>query len=304
LDAIFNIDKPPGITSFGVVAAARRLSGEKRVGHGGTLDPDATGVLPVFLGKGTRLIEFLMDATKTYHARIELGVTTDTYDASGKVTSVTDPSNIGRPRVESALAIFAGDILQTPPMYSAVKHRGEPLYRYARRGAAVERTPRPARIHSITLVEWQHPFLTIDIECGKGTYIRSIAHDLGQLLGCGAILRELCRTGYGPFHIEEAMPLERLEEAFRAGQWREFSHPLDCVLKHLAALTLDAAGDEAVRKGIPVTAENRGEYEGELRRAYNAGGELTAVLRFDSQNGCWRPQKVLMPPPGPSHLQS
>ncbi len=180
MDVILNIDKPKGKTSFSIVAMVKHFSGERRVGHAGTLDPEATGVLPVCLGKSTRVIEYLVDATKTYRAQIELGITTDTYDASGKITHKSDPSNINLEQFKSVLASFSGPIEQIPPMYSAVKYQGKPLYKLARAGIQVERKSRTAQIHYIKLIDWQPPLVTVEIECGKGTYIRSLAHDIGQ----------------------------------------------------------------------------------------------------------------------------
>ena len=186
MDGILNINKPLGKTSFSIVSMVKRLSGESRVGHAGTLDPAASGVLPVCLGQGTRVIEFLLDAPKAYRAEIEFGVVTDTDDATGKIISRGDPSGINRRKLLSALDSFRGLISQTPPMYSAVKHHGKPLYKLARQGIEVERKSRLRWIYRLELTSWQPPLATIEVECSKGTYIRSLAHDLGQLLGCGA----------------------------------------------------------------------------------------------------------------------
>ena len=187
MDGILNINKPCGKTSFSMVAMVKRLTGERRVGHAGTLDPIATGVLPICLGQGTRVIEFLVDATKTYRAEIELGVTTDTYDADGRIIQRGDPSGISQDHLEAALASFCGLIRQTPPMYSAVKYQGKPLYKLARAGITVERRSRLAKIHRLELVDWQPPVATIEVVCGKGTYIRSLAYDLGQAWVAGLI---------------------------------------------------------------------------------------------------------------------
>ena len=222
MDGILNIDKPPGKTSYGVVAMIKRLSGEKHVGHAGTLDPDATGVLPVCLGRGTRIVEFLVDAAKVYRGEIELGAVTDTYDGSGNVIKHGDASKIDRASVESAMEGFRGSIEQTPPMYSAVKHQGKPLYSLARAGIEVKRKSRTVKVHRLELLEWNHPLFTIEVECGKGTYIRSLANDLGQALGCGAYLKSLVRTRCGVFGIEDAVGMPKLEEAFRHGYWEQF----------------------------------------------------------------------------------
>ncbi len=223
MDGILNIDKPPGRTSYSVVAMVKRLSGERRVGHAGTLDPAASGVLPVCLGQATRVVEFLMATTKVYRADVELGVATDTYDATGQVTFRADASGIAIARLEDALEPFRGAIRQTPPMFSALKHRGQPLYQLARAGVSVERRSRAVTIHRLELISWQPPVAVLEIECGKGTYIRSLAHDLGQSLGYGAHLKNLVRTRCGIFDIRDAVSLPKLEEALQRGYWGDFS---------------------------------------------------------------------------------
>ncbi len=297
MDGILNIDKPQGITSYRVVALVKRLSGERRVGHAGTLDPMATGVLPVCLGQATRIVEFLADAIKAYRAEIELGVTTDTYDASGNVIQRENPSGIHREQVETALASFRGIIQQTPPMYSAVKHQGKKLYELARAGITVERKSRPATIYSLDIVDFQPPLVTIEVECGKGTYIRSLAHDLGQVLGCGASLKSLVRRRYGPFDIENAVSVPRLEDAFRGGGWKHFVHPMDSVLSTWPAVVVDEATEQAVRNGVSLALplEPSG---GNHCRAYTADGHFLGVLRFSPEQGQWHPEKVF-PNSGP-----
>jgi tRNA pseudouridine55 synthase len=298
LDGILNINKPAGKTSFGVVAIIKRLSGERHVGHAGTLDPDATGVLPVCLGRGTRIVEFLTDTTKTYRAEIELGTTTDTYDGSGKILQRGDPSKIDRAQLESALEAFRGIIHQTPPMYSAVKHRGQPLYKLARAGITIERKNRLVKIYRLELVGWQPPVVTVEVECGKGTYIRSLAHDLGQSLGCGAHLKSLVRTRYGLFDIKAAISMPQLEEACRHGYWEYFVHPIDSVLQDLSAVVVDYATEEAIRKGSPVVIDENQEGKGSPRqkycRAYSADGLFLGILRHIPDKGVWQPKKVMI----------
>jgi len=295
LDGFINIDKPAGITSFGVVARVRRWSGERHVGHAGTLDPDATGVLPVCLGRATRLVEFLVNTTKTYRAVVELGTATDTYDASGRVTGRADPSGITREQMEAALGRFRGTIRQTPPMYSAVKHRGRPLYKLARAGLAVARPSRPVRIHRLELTAFQPPLVTLEIECGKGTYIRSLAHDLGQALGCGAHLKSLTRTRCGGFAIEDAVSLERLEEAFSQGSGEDFLHPPDSILTDLPAAIIAEADEPALRNGIPLSLDIEvSDPPPRYWRAYSVDGRLLGILVYEPEAGVWRPKKVLV----------
>lgn len=304
MTGILNIDKPSGMTSFQVVALVKRLSGERRVGHAGTLDPIATGVLPVCIGQATRVIEFLSEARKTYLAKIELGIATDTYDISGQVTQRGDISTINRERLESALTSFRGLIRQTPPMYSAVKYQGKPLYKLARAGITVERKSRMAEVYSLELIDWQAPEATIEVVCSKGTYIRSIAHDLGQSLGCGASLRSLSRLKYGRFDINDALSLSHLENAFRYGYWPELVHPLDSVLAHWEAVVIGNDDEEDMKMGrslilageeipaaepLPVDA-----VVGKRCRTYTLDGRFVGVLRFNPVSGGWHPEKVLL----------
>jgi len=296
LDGILNINKPPGKTSFGVVAAVKRLSGEKRVGHSGTLDPDATGVLPICLGRATRIVEFLVDTTKTYRAMIELGIATDTYDSSGQVTHRGDASQIHRADVESALEAFRGPIQQTPPMYSAVKHRGKPLYKLAREGIEIERKSRTVTIHRLEMLDWQPPVVTLEIECSKGTYIRSLANDLGEALGCGAHLKNLVRTRCGIFDIRDSVSLAQLEEASRRGYWEHFLYPADIALQEYSAVVVDDTGEEAIRNGSPLALEQdtKGDSRQKYCRAYSADGRFLGILRYDKDREAWRPKKVMV----------
>ena len=302
MDGILNVNKPRGVTSFSVVSLVKRLSRERRVGHAGTLDPAAAGVLPICLGQGTRVVQFLMEAGKTYRAQIELGVTTDTYDMEGRVIRREDATAVSQQQLELALASFRGSIQQVPPMYSAVKHQGQPLYKLARAGVAVKRKSRLANIYRLELIAWELPIVTIEVECGKGTYIRTLAHDLGQSLGCGASLKELTRLKYGVFDIADAIPLPELEDAFRRNCWQRLVYPVDTVLLHLPAV---AVGDDVsweIQNGRPVTLQDAGggggggcsgELSAESRcRAYASDGHFLAVLRFDPAGGQWHPEKV------------
>ncbi len=295
MDGIFNIAKPAGITSFGVVARVRRWSGERHVGHAGTLDPDATGVLPVCLGRATRLVEFLVNTTKTYRAVIALGAATDTYDASGRVTQRGDASAITKKELKAALGTFRGTIRQTPPMYSAVKHRGRPLYKLARAGLAVARPSRTVKIHRLELITFQPPLLTLEIECGKGTYIRSLAHDLGQSLGCGAHLKSLTRTRCGNFTIEDAVSLERLEEAFNQGSAEQFLQPPDTIITDLPVAIIDEADEPTLRNGSPLSLDIAvSDPPPRYWRAYAGDGRLLGILVYEPETGLWRPKKVLV----------
>ncbi len=296
MDGILNINKPQGKTSFSIVSLVKRLSGEKRVGHAGTLDPMATGVLPVCLGQGTRIIPFLLEATKAYRAEIELGVTTDTYDATGSITSRGDPSGISWEQLLSALNDFTGEIQQVPPMYSAVKHQGKPLYQLARSGIQVARKSRKRWVYHLELTGWQPPVATIEVECSKGTYIRSLAHDLGQLLGCGANLKSLTRLRCGLFRIEDAVSIPQLEDGFRYGYWQQFVYPIDIVLSQWGAVVVGDGAEEDIRNGRPLALESTGDLpppvHGNRCRVYTRDGCFLAMLCFDEEKGQWQPEKV------------
>jgi len=288
---IYNVNKPAGMTSHDVVHAVRCASGLKRVGHAGALDPMATGVLIVCVGWATRLSEYLMAGQKRYQAVVHLGIATDTYDAEGKVTAVADASGITAQAVAEALKTFRGQIEQLPPMYAALKRDGRPLHRLARQGKTVELAPRTVHIHELSILGWAPPLVTLDIQCSKGTYIRSLAHDLGEELGCGAHLAALTRLASGPFHIQRAVSLDDLAAAFRAGQAALFSYPLMEALTDFSAVTVDGVVAERIRRGQWVAGPEPGA--GSLAMAVLPSGAPVAVIRYDRQAGRWQPIKVL-----------
>ncbi len=222
-----------------MVALVRKLTGERKVGHAGTLDPNATGVLPILVGQATKLARFLTDATKVYRAEICFGSATTTYDSSGTITQKGDATPLTLDQIRLALNSFCGLTLQIPPMYSAIKHHGKPLYQLARSGIEVPRSPRKVNISRIDVIDWQNPIITIEVECSKGTYIRSLAHDLGQKVGCGAHLSELTRLQCGPFTIDKAISVAQLEDAGRGAVDLE-RHGQE-VARRLAGPALDLA---------------------------------------------------------------
>jgi len=292
---ILNVNKPPGLTSFRVVGQVRRGSGEKRVGHAGTLDPMATGVLLVLVGQAVRVTEYLMDLPKTYRATVRLGIETTTYDAEGDVTAER-PVDVTRQEADEALRAFVGEIAQVPPAFSALKIEGQPAYKRARRGEAVEMKPRKAHVYRLDLTRFEPPDLDMEIECGRGTYIRSIAHDLGLALGTGAHLAALERSAVGPFRVEDALDAPALEAALADGTWTEHLQPLDCALTHLPALTVDIEDEKDLRHGQPVELGEEATLalgqvaEGLEVRGYAEDGSLIGILRFEG--GVWRPRKV------------
>ncbi len=297
VSGILSVNKEPGETSFGVVGFVRRRSGVRRVGHAGTLDPAATGVLLVCLGQAVRVSEYLMALRKTYRGTVRLGVSTTTDDAEGEVTSTGDASAVTEKTVREALDTFVGEIMQTPPAYSAVKVGGERAYRMARRGEAVALKPRPAQVYRIEIVRFEPPELEIEVECGKGTYIRSLARDLGQALGCGAHLSALCRTRVGPFDVDRAITREELEEAFADGTWGERVLPMDCGLLHLPAITLHIEDEKDIRHGQSVRIDQDRLAGVQMApglecRAYAEDGSFVGIITFDGASEMWKPRKV------------
>lgn len=213
MEGIIVVDKPSGMTSHDVVAIVRRRLREKRVGHAGTLDPLATGVLIILVGKSTKLFDKFVAFDKAYQATIKLGVKTVSADIQGEVLEERSPEGITRERFEEALTRFVGDIEQVPPMVSAVKHKGERLYKLARKGVHVEREARKVRIDVLKLLDFDLPLAKIYMECSKGTYVRQVAEDVGVVLECGACITEIRRTKVGPFSIDHAVKLEELNES-------------------------------------------------------------------------------------------
>ena len=289
------IAKAQGMTSMEVVRQVKRLTGEKKVGHGGTLDPIAEGVLPICFGQATRLMEALVDGTKHYTTRIKLGVTTDTFDATGEVVSTGDASGVTAEQIEAALEGFRGVIMQVPPRYSALKQGGERLYDLARAGIAVQPEPRAVEVFKADLLEWSFPELALDVECGRGVYVRSLANDLGEALGCGGHLTQLTRVRTGPFSLAASMTLEDLERAAQDGSWSNLLWPLDAVVVQLPAVVVDASGEARVRQGRPVPTGSQKEStpdHGASCRLYTAEGRFLALARFDRPLGVWYPEKV------------
>lgn len=282
--AILNIDKPAGLTSHDVVNRVRRIAGTRRVGHGGTLDPLATGVLIVAVERATRLLEYITGQPKTYEATVRLGTATTTYDAEGEIVAER-PVNLSEAAVREALPQFEGDIQQLPPMYSAVKQGGKALYKLARQGIEVAREYRPVTIYELTLLNWQPPDLELRVRCSAGTYIRSLAHDLGQALGCGGFLAALRRTAIGDFRVEQAVPLDELTTE----DWQHFAQPADQAVAHLPRLDLPDAAAQHLLHGrrIQRTAE---QPQQPVVRAYDPAGNFIGILT--AVNDSWKPHKI------------
>jgi tRNA pseudouridine55 synthase len=289
---ILNIDKPSGWTSHDVVGKVRRLLGQKSVGHAGTLDPMATGVLLVCVGQATRVADYLMAGRKVYRATAELGRETATYDLDGATLATAAVPGLTDADLRAAFGRFAGAIEQTPPAYSAIKQAGIPAYRKARRGEAVALPSRRVTIHSIELLEWRSPYVTFDVTCDPGTYVRSLAHDLGTTLGCGGTLAKLTRLQSGSFRVEDAISLDALAEAAQSGQIMHCLHPLRAALSALTAVTIDAEAVSRLVHGQPIPCSTLPQTVDGY--ALQADGAVVAILTYNAADGQWWPRKVFV----------
>ena len=273
MNGIVIIDKPQGWTSQDVTARLRRVFNTRRIGHGGTLDPMATGVLPVFVGRATRGVEFFEHAEKTYETVLRLGITTDTEDITGTVLEEREV-NIISAQLEAVLDRFRGDILQVPPMYSALKVNGQKLCDLARKGREVERKPRPITIHELTLLETGDNTLRLRVRCSKGTYIRTLCKDIGEALGCGGCMAELRRVTAGEYTIEESVPLLQLLEEQEPEKWLR---NVDTMFRNYPKVVLTANQEKRCRNGGSFTVSLAdGTY-----RAYSKDGEFLMLARTE-----------------------
>lgn len=296
LHGLLVIDKPAGWTSHDVVARVRRLTGERRVGHAGTLDPAATGVLPLGVGLGTRVLEYVSGADKVYRGTVRLGITTDTDDAEGTPLAIYEVSHIAEAAVRATAASFLGDIAQIPPRYSAIKRAGVPLYRLARAGKEIVGEPRRVRIDRIDVLRVTLPEVELEIACSKGAYIRSLARDLGERLGVGAHLASLRRLRSGPFGLDMAHTLDELATAAASGALPALLLPPDLALAGTPVIVAGPEAEHRLLTGRPLPARDGHAPRGTLARAYGADGAFIAVLaRADDT---WRPRKVFVESPG------
>ena len=268
------LDKPAGCSSHKMVGLARRIFGMKKIGHTGTLDPAATGVLPLLLGKATRAAELLTAENKRYTAEILLGTVTDTLDLDGEILA-ENPVNVTEEELRTAIAGFVGESEQLPPMYSAVSVGGRRLYDLARQGIEIEREKRKIVIHSIDILKIDLPRVVIDVRCGKGTYIRTLAADIGEALGCGACISSLRRTESGELKIENALTPEELEAIAAEGRLSEIVIPIDRMFEHLSEIRLDERRTALVKNGVPVYFSKFPE--GEMFRVYGSDGAFVAL---------------------------
>ncbi len=293
VSGVLVVDKPIGLTSHDVVQIIRRGTGIRRAGHTGTLDPRASGVLVILIGPAVRLSEFVSASDKRYQATIHLGSSTDTYDSEGEIVESNTPrvsvDEISEEYFNEVLQRFVGEIEQVPPPYSAVKVQGKKAYEMAREGEEVDLSPRIIKVYSLDVLEWAPPEVVIDVYCSSGTYVRSLANDLGKELGTGAHLVGLRRTKSGRFTLRDAVPLRRLQEAFDAGNWYRYLIPAAEALADWPMVELDADQVELIRHGhrIPAEPNQKG-----WARAITQQGDLVALLEVDEATQEWQPRKV------------
>jgi tRNA pseudouridine55 synthase len=289
VSGVLVLDKPIGLTSHDVVQIVRRGTGIRRAGHTGTLDPRASGVLVILIGPAVRLSEYVAASDKRYQATLRMGASTDTYDSEGQVTDSTSIVDLSEEQFNAILQQFVGEMEQIPPPYSAVKVKGRRAYEIAREGEEVDLEPRIVNVYSLDVLEWAPPEAVIDVYCSSGTYVRSLANDLGKALGTGAHLIGLRRTKSGRFTLRDAVPLRRLQEAFDAGNWYRFLIPAAEALADWQMIELDADQVELVRHGhrVPADPEAKG-----WARGVSQQGDLVALMEIDEETREWQPKKV------------
>lgn len=294
INGIINVYKEKGYTSHDVVAKLRGILKQKKIGHTGTLDPDAVGVLPVCLGKGTRLCDMLTDETKTYVAGLLLGQETDTQDTSGTVLNSGDVSCLTAEEVKAAICSFEGDQLQVPPMYSALKVNGKKLYELAREGKTVERKARPVTFYEIKILDMALPHVKIEVTCSKGTYIRTLCHDIGQKLGCGGCMESLERTKVGRFSIEDSLTLSEIEEMRdkenNVGQY-SFVHTVESMFSHMKQVRVPERLDKALYNGNSICFRAALEDDEEVRM-YTSSDEFIGIYQYEKRKNLFHIVKM------------
>ena len=290
IDGVFLLDKPQGMSSNDIMQKVKRLFQANKAGHTGALDPLATGMLPICLGEATKFSQFLLDADKRYVVTAKLGERTDTSDAEGQVVE-TRPVNVEISQILTALEQFRGDILQVPTMFSALKHNGKPLYEYARAGITVEREARPITIFEINFIEYQAPSLTLEVHCSKGTYIRTLVDDLGEVLGCGAHVTVLRRTAVADYPTEKMMTWDALQALAEQGDLDQHLLPIDTAVSKLPALKLNAEQSKGIGFGQRVKFANEAKLRGQVRLFSDKNIFLGVALIDD--NNVIRPQRLI-----------
>ena len=298
ISGILNIYKEQGYTSHDVVACLRKMTGQKKIGHTGTLDPDATGVLPVCLGRATKLCDMLTDRDKTYEAVLLLGRTTDTQDVSGKILEEHSTEELQEDAVKECILGFAGEYDQIPPMYSAVKVNGRKLYELAREGKTIERKSRRVQIHEIRIIEMELPRVRMEITCSKGTYIRTLCSDIGDRLGTGGCMENLIRTRVGRFDIRDSVRLDEARDQAEQGRIEELVIPLEEMFSDLKAVVLDEEHVYLAYNGNPFQERDLAGPSscghGETCRVYDKEGRFIAVYQYDDRKRQFRIVKMFL----------
>lgn len=295
-DGIINVYKEKGFTSHDVVAKMRGILGQRKIGHTGTLDPAAEGVLPVCAGKGTKLCDMLTDHDKTYRAVLLLGTETDTEDTTGTVIKTADPSGLTEDEVRDAILSFVGDYDQIPPMYSALKVDGKKLYELAREGKTVERKARRVKIFEIAIEKIELPEVTMTVSCSKGTYIRTLCHDIGEKLSVGGCMKELLRTKVGRFELKDSLTLDDLQKLKEEGRLEEAVLPVEEVFRALPEIRSETAElDKLLKNGNPFRdhTEKKAK-DNDMFRVYHSDGTFIGVFRYDAPKHMYYPEKVFL----------
>lgn len=293
MDGVIVIRKEKGFTSHDVVAKLRGILHMKKIGHTGTLDPDAEGVLPVALGKATRLVDMITDKKKTYEAVMRLGVVTDTQDMSGTVLSQTTELSVTEEELCTVVSSFEGDYMQVPPMYSALKVNGKKLYELAREGKTVERKPRPVHFYEIEILDISFPLVRFRVTCSKGTYIRTLCHDIGEKLGCGAAMESLLRTKVGRFTLDDAITLAQTEEAVQEGTIESKILGIEEILAEYPRVCCTKEGDRLLANGNPLVQAlvDAQEKKGWIRMC-SSEGCFAGVYQWDEKRNRYFPVKM------------
>lgn len=294
INGIINIYKEAGFTSHDVVAKLRGILHQKKIGHTGTLDPDATGVLPVCLGSATKIVEFLTNEKKSYRAGLLLGKVTDTQDISGQVLEENEPV-ADEEEIRAAIASFIGPCMQVPPMYSAIKVNGKRLYELAREGKTVERKARPVEFFDISIVEMQLPHLVIDVTCSKGSYIRTLCHDIGAKLSCGACMESLVRTSSGSFTLDQAKTLSQVEEAVTEGRIKEWIRSVDSMFPSYEKMIVSGQEKKLVHNGNPIKLQGSDRPENGCGfRIWDDEGCFVGIYEYRASRNLLYPVKMFM----------
>lgn len=300
IHGVLNVYKEAGFTSHDVVAKLRGIVKQKKIGHTGTLDPDATGVLPVCLGKATRLCDMLTDETKTYETVLLLGQSTDTQDIGGTVLKRAEPETKPE-KIRSCIQKFIGEYQQIPPMYSALKVNGKKLYELAREGIEVERKPRRVQFHEIEILKIEPPNVWMRVTCSKGTYIRTLCHDIGEALGCHGCMAKLVRTRVGRFELSESKKLSEIEAYVKNQELDKLLVPVDAMFSGYPYIMVKPEADLLVYNGNPLkesmlAAEKVAEDSGKIR-IYTSSGEFVGIYQYDITRKIWKPEKMFLERP-------